>query len=115
MSEAKTIAEATAKCPNVMSEGTYYEHLCDLTACTCNGTGYACGVRPTEVQLKRMEIVEAARWLIDNDPGWATNMTIEFCVKASCQFTPTVHVGRYLEKAEHIAVTGAMHPAGFGG
>ena len=54
-----TIKEALARCPRVYRNGSGRHP----ERCPCNGTGYACGVAPTEVELHLFAIVEATRAL----------------------------------------------------
>lgn len=67
----KTIEEALAKCPDC-NNGWHAAvrdqwdpgYLQGLSKCaTCNGTKYACGVAPTEVERHLFAIVEATRAL----------------------------------------------------
>lgn len=72
---SKTIQEALADCPKCRTSGCISVHLqepnvepCDwatdiVTCPDCNGTGYACGVAPNEVERHLFAIVEATRAL----------------------------------------------------
>ena len=68
----KTIAEATAKCTDCQGRGYHTEmfephdrHPCEA----CNGTGYACGVAPTELERLAIIAYEAIELMMMTGPG----------------------------------------------
>ena len=70
MKKPTTIAEATARCGECMQSSGWNpaeSRVDGLVICTdCNGTGYACGVAPTEFEQAMFSLVTTAKRLADS-------------------------------------------------
>ena len=101
MKKPTTIAESTAKCTKCVRS----KHGQRLPCTTCNGTGYACGVKPTEVERELFAIFEATKRLIELDaPRTAT--FLRYCALSHEHSigVPTEKASRFIMCAEMMAL-----------
>ena len=108
MKKPTTIAEATARCERgFCGDKRQIGGALPYRDCPqCNGTGYACGVKPTEVEQALFDILKSTKVL---------NTLLERPVDSSvrvemeCHFFEnlgvTGHVGLWLDNAEAYALS----------